>query len=92
VQHLQQFIRGPLNVLPDLMTVRRSIEKGLQDGHVKRSLEAPDSLLRLLHHGRHSTLILAMMAGTRDQGLFVGVSQTAIRSWSADWVPFHLPY
>jgi hypothetical protein len=28
VLHLQEFIRGPLNVLPDLVTVSRSVEKG----------------------------------------------------------------
>jgi hypothetical protein len=58
VLHLQEFIRGPLNVLPDLVTVSRSIEKGPQDEHVKRSLEEPDPLLCLLRHRRRSTLNL----------------------------------
>jgi hypothetical protein len=39
VLHLQKFIRGPLNMLPDLMTVGSSMEKGSQNEHVKRSLE-----------------------------------------------------
>src|SRR5580700_5166159 len=63
--HLQEFIRSPLNVLPDLVTVRRSIEKRPQDEHVKRSLEEPDPLLRLLRHRRHSTLNLVTMVDTR---------------------------
>jgi hypothetical protein len=57
VLHLQEFIRGPLNVLPDLVTVSRSIEKRSQDEHVKRSLQDPDPLLCLFRHGRHSTPI-----------------------------------
>jgi hypothetical protein len=65
VLHLQEFIRGPLNVLPDLVTVSRSIEKRPQDEHVKRSLEETDPLLCLLRHRRHSTLNLAMMVDTR---------------------------
>ena len=65
VLHLQEFIRGPLNVLPDLVTVSRSVEKRPQDEHVKRSLEEPDPSLRLLRHRRHSTLNLATMVDTR---------------------------
>jgi hypothetical protein len=65
VLHLQEFIRGPLNVLPDLVTVSSSIEKGPQDEHVKRSLEEPDPLLCLLRHRRDSTLNLAAMVDTR---------------------------
>ena len=63
--HLQELIRSPLNVLPDLVTVGGSIKKRPQDEHVKRSLEEPDALLRLLRHRRHSTLNLAMMVDTR---------------------------
>jgi hypothetical protein len=37
--------------------VSRSIEKGLQDEHVQRSLQEPDPLLGLLRHRRRSTLI-----------------------------------
>jgi hypothetical protein len=65
VLHLQEFIRSPLNVLPDLVTVSRSIEKRPQDQHVKRSLEDPDPWLRLLRHRRHSTLNLATMVDIR---------------------------
>src|SRR5579863_123592 len=59
VLHLQEFIRSPLNVLPNLVTVSRSIEKRSQDEHVKRSLEESDPLLHLLFHRRHSTLNLS---------------------------------
>src|SRR5258708_31710291 len=65
VLHLQEFIRGPLNVLPNLVTVGRSIEKRPQDEHVQRSLEDPGPLLRLLCHRRHSTLNLATMVDAR---------------------------
>jgi len=44
VLHLQEFTRGPLNALPDLVTVSRSIEKRFQNERVKRSLEEPDPL------------------------------------------------
>ena len=63
--HLQEFIRGPLYVLPDLVTVSRSIEKRPQDEHVKRSLEETDPLLRLLCHRRRSTPNMATMVDTR---------------------------
>ena len=65
VLHLQKFVRGPLNVLPDLVTVSRSMEKRPQDEHVKRSLEEPDPLLCLLRHKRQSTLDLAVMVDIR---------------------------
>src|ERR1700730_12557209 len=65
VLHLQEIICSPLNVLPDVVTVSRSIEKRPQDEHVKRSLEEPAPLLRLLRHRRHSTLNLATMVDTR---------------------------
>ena len=79
VLHLQEFIRSPLNVLPDLVTVRRSIEKRPQDEHVKRSLEEPDPLLRLLRHRRHSTLNLVTMVDTR-LSIVNGRSRVWIRS------------
>src|SRR5580698_5958661 len=63
--HLQEFIRGPLNMLPNLVTVSRSIEKGPQDEHVKRSLKKANPLLCLLCDRRHSTLNLAMMVDNR---------------------------
>jgi hypothetical protein len=65
VLHVQEFISRPLNVLPDLVTVSRSIEKRPQDEHVQRSLEEPGPLLRLLCHRRRSTLNLATMVDTR---------------------------
>jgi hypothetical protein len=60
VLHLEEFIRGPLNVLPDLVTVSRSMEKRPQD-----EWEEPDPLLRFLGHRRHSTLTLATMVESR---------------------------
>ena len=36
--HLQEFVRGPLNVLADLVTMSRSIKKRPQDEHVQGSL------------------------------------------------------
>ena len=54
--HLQKLIRGPLNMLADLMSVRRPIQKRFQDHHVQRSLQNGTALLRLFRHGRHSTL------------------------------------
>ena len=65
VLRLQKFIRGSLNVLPDLVTVSRPIEEGSQDEHVERSLEEPNPLLRLFRHRRCSTLNLAMMVDIR---------------------------
>ena len=37
--HLQEFVGGPLNVLADLVTVRRPIKKRSQDEHVECALE-----------------------------------------------------
>src|SRR5580658_825620 len=81
VLHLQEFIRGPLNVLPDLVTVSRSVEKRPQNEHVERSLEDPDPLLRLLRHRRHSTLNQATMVDTRlsvvERDIRIGNDQSA---------------
>jgi hypothetical protein len=84
--HLQEFIRGPLNVLPDLVTVSRSVEKRPQDEHVKRSLEEPDPLLRLLRHRRHSTLNLARMVDSR-----LSIVNGRRRVWilECDFMPTH---
>jgi hypothetical protein len=57
VLHLQKLVRGPLNVLADLMAMSRSIKKRPQDEHVKRALEKARALwLCLLRHRRQSTL------------------------------------
>jgi hypothetical protein len=56
VLHLKEFLRGPLNVFADLMTVSRSIKKRPQNEHVQCSLQKAATLLRLLRHRRHSTL------------------------------------
>jgi hypothetical protein len=81
VLHLEEFVRGPLNVLADLMTVSRSIEERPQDKHVERSLEEPDPLLRLFLDRRHSSLDLAIMVGIR---LWV-VKVSVVKKWSSVW-------
>jgi hypothetical protein len=56
VLHLQEIVRGPLDMLADLMTMRGSIKKRSQDEHVKRALEKGRPLLCSFLHGRQSTL------------------------------------
>ena len=53
--HLQEVVRRPLNVLADLVTVRRPIEKRPQDEHVQGALQKIRALLYLFCHGRRST-------------------------------------
>ena len=53
---LQKVIGGSLNVLADLLPVRRTIEEGSHAEHMRRALEKVCSLLCLLLHGRISTL------------------------------------
>jgi hypothetical protein len=66
VLHLKKVVCGPLNVLADLVAVRRTVQKGSQDEHVQRALEkARARLLCLFHHGRQSTLNLATMVDIR---------------------------
>ena len=43
--HLQNIVRGSLDVLADLMTMSGAIKKGPQDEHVKRSLKKAYSFL-----------------------------------------------
>jgi hypothetical protein len=55
--HLQEIIRGPLNVFANLMAMRRPIKKRSQDKHVQRALQQIRPLLCLLFsHRRRSTL------------------------------------
>ena len=68
VLHLEKIIRGPLNMLADLVTVSRTIKKGfLQDQHVRGALEErfarsgvclvmEDIRLSIGQNGRHSTI------------------------------------
>jgi hypothetical protein len=65
VLHLQEFVRGPLNVLADPVTVSGSIKKRPLDKHVERSLEEPDPLLGLFLQRRHPTFNLHMMVDIR---------------------------
>lgn len=63
--HLQELVRGPLNVFAYLMAMSRSIEKRPQDEHVQRSLQETGPLLYLFRHGRYSTLDLDVMVDIR---------------------------
>lgn len=54
--HLQELMGGPLNMLADLMPVRRSVQERFENHHVQRSLQNGTALLRFFRHGRHSTL------------------------------------
>ena len=63
--HLQEVIRGPLNVLIALMTVSRSIEKRPKDEHVEDSLKEPAPLRCAFLHRRHSTVDLLAMVDIR---------------------------
>jgi hypothetical protein len=56
VLHLQEIVRGSLDELADLMTMRGSIKNRSQDEHLKRALEKARPLLCSLLHGRQSTL------------------------------------
>jgi hypothetical protein len=37
--HLQKVVRGPLNMLADLVSVSRSLEQRPQDQHIQRALQ-----------------------------------------------------
>ena len=56
--HLKKIICGSLDVLADLMPVRRPVQKRSQDEHVQRSLQQIRSLRRSILHGRHSTIAM----------------------------------
>src|SRR3984885_10156490 len=72
VLHLQEVIRRPLNVLSDLMTMCRSMQKRSQDEHVESPLEKSGSLLYLFRHRRQSTLSLTTMVDTRQSNVKLG--------------------
>src|SRR5271163_1171128 len=59
--HLQEIVRGPLNMLSDLVPMSSSIKKSPQDEHVQRALKKSVSFF----HGRHSTFNLLAMVDTR---------------------------
>ncbi len=55
--HLQEIVRGPLNMFANLMAMCRPIKKRSQDKHVQHSLQQIRPLLYLLfNHVRRSTL------------------------------------
>jgi len=56
VLHLEKIIRGPLNMLADLVAMRRTIKKSSQDQHVKGALKKVPAFLCLFSHGRHPTI------------------------------------
>src|SRR5207253_4732763 len=53
--HLKEVVGGPLNMLANLMTMRRTIKKCSQDEHVQGSLEYIRALQPMLGHGRYPT-------------------------------------
>ena len=63
--HLKEVVGGPLNMLANLMTMRRAIEKCSQNEHIQGSLEYTRSLLRMFGHGRHPTPEQELMVDTR---------------------------
>ena len=63
--HLQEIVRGPLNVLPDLVAMSGTIKQGPQDEHVQRALEQIRALLCLFCHRRRSTLGDSLMVDIR---------------------------
>jgi hypothetical protein len=65
VLHLQEVVRGSLDVLSNLVTVSRTVKECSQDEHVKRALEDGRALLCLFRDGRHPTLDMAMMVDIR---------------------------
>jgi hypothetical protein len=56
VLHLQKVIRRPLNMLANLVSVRRAVAERPEDEHIQRSLENSHTLFCLLVGGSHSTL------------------------------------
>jgi hypothetical protein len=84
--HLKKFIRGSLNMLADLVTVSRAMEKCPQYEHVQGSLEKSDPLPRLFFHRRRSTLNLAMMVDIR---LPIVKSAAEYDVWVDDFMPIH---
>src|SRR5947209_3562223 len=50
VLHLEKIIRGPLNMLADLVTVRRTMKKSSQDQHVKGALKKVRAFRGLFSH------------------------------------------
>jgi hypothetical protein len=58
VLHLEKIIRGPLNILADLVAVSRTIKKSSQDQHVQGALKKVRAFRGLFSYGRHSTINL----------------------------------
>src|SRR5215470_19137822 len=56
VLHLEKIVRGPLNMLADLVAVSSTIKKSSQDQHVKGALKKVRAFRPLFCHGRHSTI------------------------------------
>jgi len=54
--HLEEVIRGALNVLAYLMSVRWTVKERPEDEHIERALENGGTLLSLFVSGSHSTL------------------------------------
>jgi hypothetical protein len=56
VLRLEKIIRGPLNMLADLVAMSRTIKKSSQDQHVKGALKKVRVFRCLFGHGRHLTI------------------------------------
>jgi hypothetical protein len=92
VLHLQKVIRGPLNVLADLVAMRRPVEKCPQDEHVQRALKKTGALLFWVCHGRqstpdgddgrHSTIALSRKTTEKQLSVDFRITFPAIRSLS----------
>jgi hypothetical protein len=65
VLHLQELVRGSLDVLSNLVTVSGAVKKCSQDEHVQGALEHGRALLCLFRHRRASTLDMATMVDIR---------------------------
>jgi hypothetical protein len=63
--HLQEIIGGPLNMLANLMSVRRPMKQSPEDQHVESALEDRYPLFRPSFDRSHSTLDLRLMVGIR---------------------------
>ena len=67
--HLKKIIGHTLDVLPDLVTMSRSMQKRPQNEHVKSALENAASLLWLFCDRRHSTLGLVPRVDVLPSGV-----------------------
>jgi hypothetical protein len=65
VLHLQEVVRGSLDVPSNLVTVSGAVKECSQNEHVKRALEDGRALLCLFRNRRDSTLDMVTIVDTR---------------------------